>query len=74
MYLHGLPYFMAPEVQKHIPAIMWFGDSFKVDKAVIRKNSIKEYSHDNIFHTLLGLMEVETEVYDKNMDIVNFSD
>ena len=69
LYLHGLPYFMAPEVQKHIPAIMWFGDGFKIDKDTIKNNTTKEYSHDNIFHTLLGLMEVETEVYDERMDI-----
>ena len=74
VYLHGLPYFMAPDSQKHIAAIMWFGDGFIIDKEAIRKNSSREYSHDNIFHTLLGLMEVETEVYDKSMDIVNTID
>ena len=71
LYLHGLPYFMAPETQTHIPAIMWFGDGFKLDKDLLMKNSSKEYSQDNIFHTLLGLMEVETSLYDKDMDIIN---
>ena len=32
LYLHGLPYVMAPDTQKHIAAIMWFGDNFKIDK------------------------------------------
>jgi len=32
-----------------------------------------EYSHDNIFHTILGLMEVETSVYRESMDIINHS-
>ena len=27
-------------------------------------------SHDNLFHTLLGLMNIETEVYQQDMDIV----
>ncbi len=71
VYLHGLPYFMAPEAQKHIAAIMWFGDGFKIDKDAIKNNALKEYSHDNFFHTLLGLMEVDTSVYDINMDITN---
>lgn len=71
LYLHGLPYFIAPETQKHIAAIMWFGDSFKIDKDTLKKKAIKRYSQDNLFHTLLGLMEVNTSVYDKNMDIIN---
>ena len=71
MYLHGLPYFMAPETQKHIAAIMWFGESFDINKDAIKNNASKEYSQDNLFHTLLGLMEVETSVYDKNLDMIN---
>ncbi len=71
LYLHGLPYFMAPKAQKHIAAIMWFGDGFKIDKDAVKNKASKEYSQDNLFHTLLGLMEVDTEVYDNNMDIVN---
>lgn len=73
VYLHGLPYFMAPDSQKHIPAIMWFGDGFKIDRDKIRKITDREYSQDNIFHTLLGLMEVETSVYNKDMDILNIA-
>ncbi len=70
LYLHGLPYFMAPEAQKHIAAIMWFGNGFKIDKDAVKNNASKNYSQDNLFHTLLGLMEIDTEVYDNNMDII----
>lgn len=73
LFLHGLPYAMAPETQKRIAAIMWFGDGFEIDKDAIRNNASKEYSQDNLFHTLLGLMEVDTSVYDQNMDIVGCS-
>jgi lipid A ethanolaminephosphotransferase len=73
VYLHGLPYFMAPENQKHIPAIMWFGDRFMIDREKLRKVAGVQYSHDNLFHTLLGLMEVETSVYNKNMDIIHYA-
>jgi lipid A ethanolaminephosphotransferase len=71
IYLHGLPYWMAPESQKHIPAIFWFGDGFKIDRNLLRNKTAKEYSQDNLFHTVLGLMEVKTTVYNKNMDIIN---
>lgn len=70
LYLHGVPYFMAPEAQTHIPAVMWFGEGFKIDKNILKKHADEEYSQNNIFHTLLGLMEVKTEVYDKNKDII----
>lgn len=71
MYLHGLPYSMAPDEQKHIGAVMWFGDSFKIDKTALRAKSGNAFSQDNLFHTLLGLMEIETKVYDQSMDMVN---
>jgi lipid A ethanolaminephosphotransferase len=70
-YLHGLPYAMASDVQKHIGAIMWFGDNFKIDKSSLMEKSANAYSHDNLFHTILGLMNIETDVYDESMDIIN---
>lgn len=72
LYLHGLPYFMAPDTQKHVASIMWFGDSFHIDREALRAKSGNAYSHDNLFHTMLGFMEVNTSVYDKSKDIVNF--
>lgn len=71
LYLHGLPHFMAPDSQKHVAALMWFGESFMIDKKAIRAKSNGSFSHDNLFHTLLGLMEVRTSVYNKNLDILN---
>jgi len=32
------------------------------------------YSHDNIFHTILGLMEIETSVYMEEMDIIDHNE
>ena len=72
IYLHGLPYFMAPDSQKHVAAIMWFGKSFKIDKEALRTKSRLPFSHDNLFHTMLGLMEINTSIYNKNLDILNY--
>jgi lipid A ethanolaminephosphotransferase len=73
VYLHGLPYFMAPKNQTHVPMIMWFSNSFKqiinIDK--IKKNSNKQYSQDNLFHTILSIMQIKTSIYDKNMDMLD---
>jgi len=64
LYLHGLPYFMAPDAQTHVGAVVWFGKNNQKNI-----DPTKEYSHDNLFHTLLGLFNVETKVYKKEMDI-----
>ncbi|MGD9623523.1 MAG: phosphoethanolamine transferase [Arcobacter sp.] len=75
-YLHGMPYMIAPNEQKHIASLLWLGDGemkedYNIEKLNTYKN--KEFSHDNLFHTLLGLFEVETDVYKKDMDILNDS-
>lgn len=74
LYLHGLPYFMAPEAQTHIGAVMWLGKNLKVDRAAIRKEADLPLSQDNLFHTLLGIMEVNTAIYDRNKDVINFKE
>lgn len=71
IYLHGLPYAIAPDNQTHIPALMWFGDGFGIDRQMLEHRTSLEYSHDNIFHTVLGLLEIETSVYDPGLDILN---
>jgi len=72
VYLHGLPYFMAPDAQIHIGSLMWFSDKIKEDINMdnIEFNKDKRYSQDNLFHTLLGLFEVDTKVYNNKMDII----
>jgi len=71
MYLHGYPYALAPMEQIHVPAVFWFGSKFPLDLERIRAKSGEPYSHDNIFHTLLGLFEVETTAYDPKLDMVS---
>ena len=71
LYLHGLPYFMAPDTQKHVPLIVWASDNdddFYYQK--MKEGKDKKYSHDNVFHTILGFMEVQTQTYNPDMDIM----
>ncbi len=71
VYLHGLPYFMAPDAQTHVASILWFGDNYdEIDSQSVRQKADMDFSHDNLFHTILGLMEVETSVYNRKMDII----
>jgi lipid A ethanolaminephosphotransferase len=72
VYLHGLPYFIAPENQTHVGAFIWLGKEItkEVDIDKLKQINDKEYSHDNLFHTLLGIFEVNSKVYLPNMDIL----
>lgn len=72
LYLHGMPYFIAPQSQKHVAAVMWFGQSTRneINIAVLKRIAEKNFSHDNLFHTLLGFMKVKTSVYDSGKDIL----
>ena len=72
LYLHGIPYFMAPDEQTHVGGLMWLGQKSKedIDVTELRAKSSQNYSHDNLFHTILGIMGIETSVYDKTKDIL----
>jgi lipid A ethanolaminephosphotransferase len=72
LYLHGIPYFMAPDEQTHVGALMWFGKKSKerIDVQTVRQKAGEEYSHDNLFHTILGVMGVQTALYDQTKDIL----
>ncbi|RRS30285.1 MAG: sulfatase [Epsilonproteobacteria bacterium (ex Lamellibrachia satsuma)] len=73
VYLHGLPYFMAPDAQTHIGSLMWFGNemSKEINITKIEQNKNKKYSQDYLFDTLLGIFNVKTKVYDKKKDILH---
>ena len=74
VYLHSAPYDEAPDVQKHIPAMFWFSEGYAeangLDIDCVRKIRSEAFSHDNVFHTLLGMSRVETPFYDRGLDIL----
>lgn len=72
-YIHGFPFDIAPKEQTHVPLFMWFGGKEKSDFNLKNIKTLlhKPYSHDNIFHTLLGLMGLRTPDYDPNLDILH---
>ena len=74
LYLHGMPYFMAPDEQIHVGSMLWFDERFSKDINIDELKSIanKKLSHDNIFHTLLGLMNIKTTVYNEELDFIPY--
>lgn len=72
LYLHGLPKAIAPDTQLHIPALMWFGANFRdANIPALRAKTGERFTHSNVFHTLLGIFEVETSVYRPRMDMLD---
>jgi lipid A ethanolaminephosphotransferase len=73
IYLHGLPYFMAPKEQTHIPFIIWLSDKIQnsenIDTNCMKNISSQAYSHDNLLHSVLGLMNVKTKHYKADRDV-----
>jgi lipid A ethanolaminephosphotransferase len=72
LYLHAAPYFIAPSQQTHIPFITWFAPEYAADTGLdldcLRKTTAEPSSHDNLFHTVLGMMAVKTSAYDQKLD------
>ncbi len=71
VYLHGFPYFIAPKEQKEIPFLIWMSESLQNERK-INKKCIKNrlsYSHDNLFHSVLGLFKIKIPEYVKELDI-----
>ncbi|MCC7257102.1 MAG: phosphoethanolamine--lipid A transferase [Gammaproteobacteria bacterium] len=73
VYLHGLPYFIAPETQTRVPMIFWMSDEFAarsgIGRSCLKHAATAAYSHDNLFASTLGLLDIETTSHDPRRDI-----
>ncbi len=73
LFLHGTPYLIAPDVQKHVPMLMWFSDGYRqdfgLDTSCLAAKQNQRYSQDNLFHSMLGLLQVETHEYNASLDM-----
>jgi len=75
IYLHGAPYMLAPTQQTHIPFLLWlsegYASSFGIDRHCLQRQASREaVSQDNLFHTLLGMMNVQTAEYQPALDMI----
>ncbi|WP_410487505.1 phosphoethanolamine transferase [Acinetobacter sp. SAAs470] len=78
MYLHGTPYAIAPSQQTHIPMLMWFSPQWKKSEAAnmacLNKLKNSQLSQDNLFPTLLDLLQIHTQVSDSKNDMLQHCD
>ncbi|WP_241622585.1 phosphoethanolamine transferase EptA [Rosenbergiella australiborealis] len=76
VYLHGLPYMVAPIQQKHVPMLVWLSPDYQQRYAVntgcmTEQANRMQSSQDNLFPTMLGLLGVQTKEYQPKLDLLN---
>lgn len=71
VYLHGLPKAIAPEVQRHVPFLVWMSDSFKASRGLTDADIIpdKTYADDFPFHSIMGAFGMTSDIYKPEYDI-----
>jgi len=73
VYLHGTPYLFAPREQTHVPMMLWmsdgFGARFRIDRRCLAQRRNEPLSHDHVFHSVLGMLDVNTAVLNPRLDI-----
>ena len=73
VYLHGTPYMFAPREQTHVPMMLWMSDGFsarsRIDRRCLAARRNEPLSHDNVFHSVLGLLDVNTAVLNPRLDL-----
>lgn len=74
MYLHGAPYAIAPSQQTHVPMMMWFSKPWQYSEQTqvncLAQQSATKLSHDNLFPSLLSLLDVKSNVINENNDML----
>lgn len=73
MYLHGAPRMIAPPEQTHVPFMLWmsggFQSRFHIDQRCLAMRATQPFSHDNVFHSVLGMLDVNTAVRNPKLDL-----
>lgn len=74
LYLHGMAWAIAPREQTHVPMVAWFSEGLRERMGLrndcLRSRASEPISHDHFFHTVIGLMDIATRVYDRSLDAI----
>lgn len=75
LYLHGMPYAMAPREQTQVPMILWMPAGGELDRSLkpgcLASLRDKPASHDNLFHTVMGWVGARADVYQPAQDLLS---
>ncbi len=73
LYLHGAPYMISPAEQREVPFMLWMSEGFRsrfqIDQRCMAARSAQSFTHDNVFHSVLGMLAVKTAVYSPRLDV-----
>lgn len=74
LYLHGMPYAMAPREQTQVPMILWVPAGSDLDRSLkpgcLASLRDRPASHDNLFHTVMGWVGARADVYLAEQDLL----
>jgi lipid A ethanolaminephosphotransferase len=72
LYLHGLPYALAPREQTHVPLIAWFAPQTAaagaLDLNCVQRSRDAPLSHDHLFHSVMGMLGLRSSEYRAELD------
>jgi lipid A ethanolaminephosphotransferase len=75
MYLHGMPWAVAPREQKHVPMLVWLPPQTEAALGVradcLRAQQDAALTHDVLFHTVLGFVGVTSAEYRAPLDLLH---
>jgi lipid A ethanolaminephosphotransferase len=76
LYLHGMPLAIAPKEQYTVPMVWWFGGTGAsgwsgLDATCLRERAKQPASHDNLYHSIMGLTGVTTSSYIADRDLIS---
>ena len=75
IHLHGTPYFMAPEVQTHVPMVIWMSARFRetlgLDQGCMAGRMGETVTHDNMFSTVIDMLDVVTVAENETLDLAD---
>ena len=73
LYLHGLPYAMAPRAQTQVPLLLWLPPQSEAAIGAARECLLQHrdqpLSHDHLFHSVGGLLGLRSQVFDAGLDL-----
>lgn len=73
LYLHGIPYAIAPAEQVQVPMLWWLprqtASVLGFDEQCFRNKAADGASHDNLYHTVMGMLGVKTPRYRPERDL-----
>ena len=73
LYLHGVPYAIAPAEQTQVPMVWWlskgYAESFGLQRECLLSQAAQPATHDHLFHSTLGLLQVQVGEYERKLDL-----